>query len=97
MDQPTSLVWLRNDLRLSDNPALLAACADGGRVVALYIHETDEAVRAPGGAGRWWLNQSLESLGQALGNKGILLIVRAGTAAEVLDKVIAEEIGRAHV
>ena len=91
MDRPTSLVWLRNDLRLSDNPALLAAAADGGRVVALYVHETDKGVRAPGGAARWWLNQSLESLGQALGKKGILLIVRSGMAAEVLDKVIAEE------
>lgn len=91
MDRPTSLAWLRNDLRLSDNPALLAARADGGRVVALYIHETDEGVRTPGGAARWWLNKSLEALGKALGQKGIPLFVRSGEAAAVLDKVIAEE------
>lgn len=91
MDRPTSLVWLRNDLRLSDNPALLAACESGGRVIALYIHETDERVRTPGSAARWWLNQSLESLGQALGKKGILLLVRSGEAAEVLDAIIVEE------
>ncbi|WP_449396086.1 cryptochrome/photolyase family protein [Devosia riboflavina] len=91
MDRPTSLVWLRNDLRLSDNPALLAACESGDRVVALYIHETDDGVRPPGGAARWWLNQSLESLGQTLGKKGILLLVRSGKAADVLNKTIAEE------
>lgn len=91
MYRPTSLVWLRNDLRLSDNPALLTACADGDRVVALYIHETDAGVRPPGSAARWWLNQSLESIGQALANKGILLLVRAGKAAEVMDTVVAEE------
>jgi deoxyribodipyrimidine photo-lyase len=91
LDQPTSLVWLRNDLRLSDNPALLAACESSDRVVALYIHETDEGVRAPGGAARWWLNHSLESFGQALGKKGILLLVRSGEAADVLNRTIAEE------
>ncbi|KRA99837.1 deoxyribodipyrimidine photolyase [Devosia sp. Root685] len=91
MDQPTSLVWLRNDLRLSDNPALFAARKSGDRVVALYIHETDEDVRAPGGAARWWLNRSLESLGQALGTLGISLLVRSGKAATVLDQAIAAE------
>jgi deoxyribodipyrimidine photo-lyase len=95
VDQPTSLVWLRNDLRLSDNPALLAACANGGRVVALYVHETDGRVRAPGGASRWWLNRSLESLGQALGKQGISLLVRSGKTAEVLDAVIGEESAQA--
>ncbi|WP_058911661.1 deoxyribodipyrimidine photo-lyase [Entomohabitans teleogrylli] len=34
----THLVWLRNDLRLHDNPALSAACRDPqARVLALYI------------------------------------------------------------
>src|SRR5215217_4134816 len=56
LDRPTSLVWLCNDLRLADNPALSAACNSDMRVVALYIHETDEDVRAPGGAARWWLH-----------------------------------------
>ncbi|HEY0032404.1 MAG TPA: deoxyribodipyrimidine photo-lyase, partial [Devosia sp.] len=35
----TSLVWLRNDLRVADNPALSAAISRGGKVAALYIHE----------------------------------------------------------
>lgn len=31
-----SLVWFRNDLRVSDNPSLVAAC-EAGDVVAVYI------------------------------------------------------------
>ncbi len=97
MDHSSHLVWLRNDLRLSDNPALLAACQAGNKVITLYIHETDEGVRQPGGAARWWLHQSLESLGKALGNKGIPLLVRSGKAGAVLDQVIADEgIGALH-
>lgn len=91
MEHSTHLVWLRNDLRLSDNPALLAACEAGGRVIALYIHETDEGIRQPGGAARWWLNHSLEALGKALANKGIPLLVRSGKAGEVLDQVIVDQ------
>lgn len=33
----TQLVWLRNDLRVEDNPALAAACAGEQPVVAVYL------------------------------------------------------------
>lgn len=91
MDRPTSLVWLRNDLRLADNPALTAACNSDMRVVTLYIHETDKGVRAPGGAARWWLHQSLQAIAEALGKLGIPLVIESGTAHSVIDKVIAAE------
>ncbi|MDO5633807.1 MAG: deoxyribodipyrimidine photo-lyase [Micrococcus sp.] len=35
----TTLLWLRDDLRLLDHEALTAACDDGGDVVALWIRE----------------------------------------------------------
>lgn len=97
MDQPTSLVWLRNDLRLSDNPALVGACRSGGRVVALYVHENDKGLRVPGGAARWWLHHSLEALGAALAKTGIALLVRSGGAQAAVEKVIADEgVGSVH-
>jgi deoxyribodipyrimidine photo-lyase len=34
MNQPTAIVWFRQDLRLDDNPALLAAVASGKPVVS---------------------------------------------------------------
>ncbi len=60
-----ALVWLRNDLRLADNPALQAAVKLGGKITALYVHETNPHLRAPGGAVLWWLEQSLGSLEKA--------------------------------
>lgn len=63
MHTDTAIWWIRRDLRLADNPALLAA-AQHQRLIALYIHATgddaeqDEAYAAPGAAARWWLHHS---------------------------------------
>lgn len=76
----TALVWLRNDLRLGDNPALTAATATGLPVVALFIHETDGAHRPPGGASRWWLHHSLIAVANDLAAIGIPLEVVSGDA-----------------
>jgi len=86
MAQSTHLVWLRNDLRLADNPALYHA-SRADHVVALYVHETDGKVRAPGAAARWWLHHSLTALNQALAEHGISLQVETGHAAEIVPSV----------
>ena len=44
------LLWFRQDLRLTDNPALQAALARGGPVIPVFIHAPDEEAEwAPGG------------------------------------------------
>jgi deoxyribodipyrimidine photo-lyase len=86
----SSLVWLRNDLRLGDNPALSAAVARGGAVRALFIHEQDAGVRSPGGASRWWLHNSLGSLAESLTGHGISLEVRSGPSQSVIEGFAAE-------
>jgi deoxyribodipyrimidine photo-lyase len=70
----TQLVWLRQDLRLIDNPAL-AAAAERGEVLPVYIlDETRPPIGRPlGAAGRWWLHHSLAALARALGS---LLLLR---------------------
>ena len=66
-----TLVWFRHDLRLDDNPALLAAAARG-RVVPVFIWAPDEeAPWQPGAASRWWLHQSLASLAAGLEKLGL--------------------------
>jgi len=80
----TALVWLRNDLRLTDNPALSAACRHHDKVIALYIHEQDEGVRAPGGAARWWLHHSLDKTARELAEIGVALRVETGKSADIL-------------
>lgn len=80
----TSLVWLRSDLRIADNPALAAAIAAGGRVVALHVLETGAGLRHPGAASRWWLHRSLRALERDLAALGIPLVTAEGPAEEVL-------------
>jgi deoxyribodipyrimidine photo-lyase len=94
LPRPT-LVWLRDDLRLADNPALLAASRDasarGAAMVVLYCRDQiSEGIRPLGGATRWWLHHSLASLSDALAALGQVLILRHGPAAEVLPALVAE-------
>ncbi len=84
----TALVWLRNDLRLADNPALAAAVRDAQDVRALYIFETDPGLRPIGGAARWWLHSSLQSLAQDLARIGIPLQMETGEAGVVLAQAL---------
>jgi deoxyribodipyrimidine photo-lyase len=41
----TAIAWLRNDLRVADNPALMRAAEEGRKLVALYVHETTSGIR----------------------------------------------------
>jgi len=86
------ILWLRRDLRVADNPALYHA-ATAGPVVAVYVLD-DEAAKhhAYGGASRWWLHHSLESLAKSLADRGSRLILRRGDAAQELTR-LADEIG----
>uniref|UniRef100_Q07L10 Deoxyribodipyrimidine photo-lyase n=1 Tax=Rhodopseudomonas palustris (strain BisA53) TaxID=316055 RepID=Q07L10_RHOP5 len=80
-----SLVWFRDDLRLSDHPALNAAASSGRPVLCLYVlDEQSPGGRPLGGAARWWLAQSLRSLQQILSERGATLMLRRGAAAQVV-------------
>ena len=68
-----TLVWFRQDLRLADNPALNYACSLGKIVPVYILDETCPAQFAPGGASKWWLHHSLESLNRGLDNHLICL------------------------
>lgn len=86
----TNMVWVRNDLRISDNPALSAASKAGEKVVALYVHDTNPQTRAPGGAARWWLHHSLVQFGDDLAECGIELQVISGDSAEIVPGLAAK-------
>ena len=84
------LLWFRQDLRLADQPALLAAVSEGA-VIPVYVLDDDTPGEwRVGGAQRWWLNASLASLDRSLRAKGSRLILRRGPAAEVLKALLAE-------
>jgi deoxyribodipyrimidine photo-lyase len=92
----TSLLWLRQDLRLHDHPALVAACAQGA-VIPVYILD-DEAPgdKRMGGASRWWLHQSLRRLGEGYEALGARLILRRGPAVQMIEQ-LARETGATRV
>ena len=64
-----SILWFRQDLRLHDNPALVAACAEG-EIIPVYV--LDPAAQM-GGASLWWLHHSLLALQKQL--PGLMLCV----------------------
>ena len=81
----TAIVWFRRDLRLTDNPALLAATAQCDRLIPVYVHAPDEeAPWPPGAASRWWLHHSLSRLTEDLQRLGSNLIVLQGPSRERL-------------
>ena len=58
-----TIVWFRRDLRLTDNPALCWAAANGPIVPVYIVDAIDDAI---GGASKWWLYQSLAALKHTL-------------------------------
>jgi deoxyribodipyrimidine photo-lyase len=97
MNAPPVIMWFRQDLRLTDNAALLAAIAAGGPVVPVYVLDLDAAgCWAPGGASRWWLHRSLAALAKDLERLGSRLIFQRGPTrtrlAQLAEKVGAEAV-----
>ena len=79
-----SIVWLRDDLRLADNPALTAAAERGEPIVLVYLlDEVSPGIRPLGAASRWWLHHSLAALGEQL-------VLRRGAAEDVIPALVAE-------
>ena len=74
--------WVRKDLRLSDNPALVAACAAGGPVIPVFI--LDEVFEGYGACPLWRCGLGVANLAEALEAKGSRLILRRGRAEDVL-------------
>ena len=84
------IVWLRRDLRLSDQPALYAAAQAGPVVPVFVLDDAPAGDHAYGGASRWWLHHSLESLDKALGKHRSRIVLRRGDAAVELTKIARE-------
>jgi len=81
MSDSVHIHWFRQDLRLSDNPSLSAAAANGAVLPVYILDDANAGDHRMGGASRWWLHHSLTALNQALDGK---LIVLSGNPAEIL-------------
>jgi deoxyribodipyrimidine photo-lyase len=86
-----TLLWLRQDLRLADNPALHDALGRGAPVIPVYIDAAEEeGAWRPGAASRWWLHHSLAALDTALRRCGSQLVLRRGRALDVLRELVRD-------
>lgn len=95
--EKTIIVWYRNDLRITDHPALTHAAEEGPRVVPVFIF--NDAILK----GRHWgsnrnrfLLESLDDLKSSLKKIGGDLVYRHGKASEELIK-LAQEVQATHV
>lgn len=84
MHTSISIVWFRQDLRLSDNPALNEAVHNGS-VLPIYIHDECSGAYKTGSASKLWLHHSLDSLNKSLGGK---LNFYSGSAKEIIFDII---------
>ena len=92
-DEVPVLLWFRQDLRVADHAALLAAVAAGGPVLPVFVLDDDTpGTWAPGAASRWWLHGSLAGLAAELARLGAPLCLRRGRTAPVL-RALADETG----
>jgi deoxyribodipyrimidine photo-lyase len=92
-----TILWFRQDLRLTDNPAWNRAVERGVPVIPLYLLSEGEAHIddsdmdwSPGGAGRWWLHHALEDLDNQLSPLGLKLVLRRGRTAGLIKELVAE-------
>jgi deoxyribodipyrimidine photo-lyase len=84
-------MWFRRDLRVSDNPALVAAGADGAEVVPVFVF--DPVFGAAGATRLAYLHDCLVSLDAEVRRRsGTGLVIRHGAAEDVVPR-LAEEIG----
>jgi len=84
----TALVLFRRDLRLADNPAWSAACAEHAQVLPVFIQSDDDDSWPMGAASRWWLHHSLAALDRNLRTAGAGLHLRRGEPLGVLRALV---------
>ena len=84
--RPTSLLWFRRDLRLTDHPALLAAIEDGE---VLPVVCPDDAALAAGELPRLRWTAAARSLSEDIAAQGGRLVVAAGDPELALARLAA--------
>lgn len=78
------LVWFRQDLRVTDNPALQAA-AEKGDILPIYIlDDVNAGIHKMGAASRVWLHHALNNLNEQLGGH---LHVFNGDAEQIIQQL----------
>jgi deoxyribodipyrimidine photo-lyase len=88
----TSIVWLRQDLRLQDNPALNHALTQKNPIIFLYIYDdTSPQEQEIGNAQKWWLHHSLKALNKSIEDTfSTSLVLKKGTPLTILKEMVKD-------
>ena len=84
------IVWIREDFRIDNNPALHYATQNHDYVIALYIYNSDEYDNKRE-AQKWWLSKSLDSFKKDLSNYKINLEILKGNELNILSKITKKD------
>ncbi|XP_019743950.1 uncharacterized protein LOC109526834 [Hippocampus comes] len=92
------LLWVRRDLRLCDNPALVGSLELGAPVIPVFIWSPKEEegpgmTVAMGGACKYWLHQALSSFRSSLeriGSHLVFLEVNGSSTLRTLKELVRE-------
>jgi deoxyribodipyrimidine photo-lyase len=88
MNNMPVIVWFRQDLRLTDNPALSRAAETSQPILPVFILDDEHAGSwRAGAASRWWLHRSLEELNESLGGR---MRFMTGNAEEILTALVSD-------
>jgi deoxyribodipyrimidine photo-lyase len=88
---PTVLHWFRRDLRLTDNTALHHAAKSSKQVVPVYVLSDWKSHHSwTGPARQQVLCGNLDSLSRNLSSIGSQLVIRQGSAADQIERLIVE-------
>src|SRR5438045_7175259 len=80
-----NIFWFRRDLRITDNPALYEAIMDDSILPVFILDDRDG--HQIGGASKWWLHYSLNSLSDTLNGK---LQFFQGNAEQIIPQLAKE-------
>ncbi|MFT7432983.1 MAG: deoxyribodipyrimidine photo-lyase [Alphaproteobacteria bacterium] len=81
----TSIHWFRQDLRLSDNPALFHAVKEGDTIPIYILDESETGYM--GATSKVWLHHALASLNESLNGK---LVILKGDPAKIIPTVMSK-------
>ena len=83
MSESVDIVWLRDDFRIDDQPAIHAAAKQP--TLYVYIHDgSGGGARPLGGAAKWRLAEALSALESDLSGRGARLDIIEGDAEETI-------------
>lgn len=84
MKPSISIIWFEQDLRLQDNPALVAALSEENCLPIFILDDDNAGEYRLGSASRWWLHHSLSALNDSLAGQ---LNFYMGDACQILSSL----------